>query len=136
MKGICFFIAALVSCISYVKANENKYVFVGQRGNETAFVLDIISDDMANNVTIEENGEVWIKVDKIVAIPKDQLVECANHDNSIKENKAATLFPYFLISHASSHALHENADEQEVRCPRCHFYYIPRPPTWGCPRCN
>lgn len=133
MKGICFFIAALVSCISYAKANENKYVFVGQKGNETAFVLDIISDDMENSVSIAENGEVWIKVDKIVAIPKDQLAQCANHDQPFEENTAATLLPCFLMSNAS---FQENADEQEVRCPKCRFYYIPRPPTWDCPRCN
>lgn len=51
------------------------FLFVGQNGNDgkIAFVLDLVGDDLENHVQINENGEVYLKVDKIVAIPKDTL---------------------------------------------------------------
>ena len=134
IKRVIFFIAALVSCISYAKAHENKYYFVGKNGDETAFVLDIHSNNMENCVSISENGEVWLKVDKIVAIPKGESV--IYFEDSMPKIKKVMAPPYFQSSNDMPYSMNERSEDQEVKCPKCKFYYVPRPPTWDCPRCN
>lgn len=124
VKLVCFLIATLITCISYANTNENKYVFVGQTGNETSFVLEIIDDNM-DNIAINENGEVWIKVDKIIAVPKAELKE------------AQATLPIHLTSYgAFGQSLFDSKSEAEVRCPQCRYTYVPGPPTWSCPRCK
>ena len=69
IKRIFFFLFTVISFTSY--ANDNSYILVGQNGSEgkTAFVLELTGDDLGDNVQISENGEIYLKVDKIIAMP-------------------------------------------------------------------
>lgn len=68
-----FFFLFFSSCFSY--ANENKYTFVGQNNEgKTAFILELV-DDLGDNIQINENGEVYIKVDKIIAVSEENVTE-------------------------------------------------------------
>jgi hypothetical protein len=73
-KSMLFIFFAVFSCQSY--AHENEYVLVGQNSYDgqadTAFVLELVGDNLEDYVHINENGEVYLKVDKIVAIPRAQ----------------------------------------------------------------
>ncbi len=75
VKFLSFFLFAILCCTSY--AHENNFVFVGQNGagecTQTAFILELLGDNLENHVMINENGEVYLKVDKIIAIPKEAL---------------------------------------------------------------
>ncbi|MCI0381939.1 MAG: hypothetical protein L0207_02665 [Chlamydiae bacterium] len=66
MKSIVFFLF-IICCSSY--ANEDKYVLIGQNGNETAFVLEL-EDNLGDNIQVTENGEVYLKVDRVFAVRK------------------------------------------------------------------
>lgn len=71
---LVFFVLFAILCYSS-HAHENEFVFIGQNENDgserTAFILELLGEDLENHVLINENGEVYLKVDKIVAIPKE-----------------------------------------------------------------
>lgn len=75
VRNIVLFLFAVACSISYT--DENKYVFVGQNESEgcakTAFILELIGEDLSDHIQISENGEMYLKVDKILAIPKEAL---------------------------------------------------------------
>ena len=89
-----------------------------------------MEDALGDNVQINENGEVYLKVDKIVAISKDAFINVA----SLSQNEAspAASVQSLLCSYAER-ALVEDYEEREVRCPSCKRYYVPRPGQWECP---
>src|ERR1700679_3274089 len=114
MKRLTLFVAALISFISYANAHENRYVFIGENNNQIAFVLDLLNEDVQNYVRINENGEVWLKADKIVSVPASQL---------------ATAAPLSYLNNTGDLSnVEARSEEQEVKCPKCRFYYVPRPP--------
>lgn len=130
VRFVSFFLFIVLCCTSY--AHENKYVFVGQNGTDkcaqTAFILELIDDDLENHVMMNENGEVYLKVDKIIAIPKDTLIHFANLSNPTGSPSASL----------AANAMVDNIDEEEVRCrnPKCRFTYYARPGHRDCPRCG
>lgn len=89
-----FFLFTVICCLSY--ADENKHIFIGQRGNgeleKTAFILELVEDDVENYVHISENGEVYLKVDKIIAISADNSVNSLLAIES--SNFQETVIPY------------------------------------------
>lgn len=73
IRSISFFLFLIICSASY--AHENKYIFVGQNNEgKTAFVLELV-DDLGDNIQINENGEVYIKVDKIIAVTEENVTE-------------------------------------------------------------
>src|SRR3990167_9529567 len=110
--------------------NENKYIFVGQTGSDelatTAFVLELIGDNLEQHVQINETGEVYLKVDKIVAIPKETFSRFANLAGS---NSQPYSTQAVATSFLASNQLNEGYEEMEIACRKCRFYYTPRPET-------
>jgi hypothetical protein len=124
----CTFFLFITACCTFY-ANENKYVFVGQNGNDglakTVFVLELMGADLEQYVQINENGEVYLKVDKIVAIPKETFSHFASFCNST------------MLTNASQNMMETGgADEEYVCCSNCRFYYYARPGHRDCPRCH
>jgi hypothetical protein len=78
IRIISFFLFAAISCISYAK--ENKCIFIGQNevgDAKTVFILEMLGDDFDNYVHINEHREVYLKVDKILAVSKENLEQVA-----------------------------------------------------------
>ena len=134
IRVFSFFLFVVTCCTSY--ANENKYIFVGQTGNDefakTAFVLELVGDDLEQHVQINETGEVYLKVDKIVAIPKETFSRFANLAGSNSQPYSTQAVASFL----ALNQLNEGYEEREIACSKCRFYYIPRPGHRNCPRCE
>lgn len=130
IRFFAFFLLVITCCTTY--GNENKYVFVGQNENDglakTAFVLELIGDNLEQYFQINDNGEVCLKLDKIVAIPK----ETFSHFAALAGSNSQTIATSFL----ASNQLNENYDELEIRCKNCRFYYTPRPGHRNCPTCG
>ena len=132
MKFISFFLLLIGYSTSY--AHENKYIFIGQNGDgesaKTAFVLEVIDDELESNFHVNEAGEIYLKVDRVVAVPKEAL----SHMSHLSNNTQPL---YFSLSHIDGDN-QENYGEQEVRCrnPKCRYYYTPRPGKRDCPRCG
>jgi hypothetical protein len=71
-----FFLLAASSCISYAK--ENKSIFIAQNevgDAKTVLMLEMPGDDLENYVHINEQGEVFLKVNKLVAMSKETLTQ-------------------------------------------------------------
>ena len=70
IKRIPFFLFIVVCYTSY--ASENTYVLMGQneKGDSTTFLLELMDSDIEQYCHISENGEIHLKADKIIAIPK------------------------------------------------------------------
>jgi hypothetical protein len=128
MKFISFFLFAILCCTSY--AHENKYIFVGQNENDncaqTAFILELDGEDLEDHIQKKENGEVYLKVNKIIAVPKGTLIHFANLVNATGSPNTAM----------AANAMVDNIDEEEVRCRGCRFTYYARPGHRDCPRCH
>lgn len=74
IRVISFFLFAAISCISYAK--ENKCIFIGQNEGDdakTVFILEMLGDDFDNYIHTNEHGEVYLKVNKLLAISKETL---------------------------------------------------------------
>lgn len=124
MKFISF-LFTIICCTSY--AHENKYIFIGQSGNEgkTAFVLELVGDDFGDNVQINENGEVYLKVDKIIAIPKNTFAHFA-YLTGIGSNPQSYSTQTAMASFLALNELNDSYEEMEIPCRKCRYYYIPR----------
>lgn len=74
MKLFSFWLAMSVLGMTY--AEENGQLFIGQidcRGEtKVAFVLELVNNDL--EYVINEHGELYLKVDRIVQLPKDLLL--------------------------------------------------------------
>ena len=120
---ISFFLFA-VTCTSYATDN-NKYIFVGQNsqsGHEkTMFVLELMDEELENHFLINGNGEVYLKVDKIVAIPK--------------ENPGSISY-FGSVQGTQPTSLQNSYEKLEVTCSKCRHHYTPRPGQRNCPRCG
>ena len=135
MKFINFIFFLIFSIACYTShANENKYIFVGQNGNEEssqpAFILQLNADALETFAFINENGEVYLKVDKITAISKE---------DSYYQNLLSSLNTQTLTSPASNSAPILGRDTEEyVRCsnPDCRKSYYARPGHRACPNCG
>lgn len=75
LKKLVPFLLLLIFCFTSY-AHENRCVIVGQNAKEekTTFVLEM-SEDNWKNVHINENGEVYIRAEKIIVIPNNCLNE-------------------------------------------------------------
>lgn len=115
---MALFTAALASCISYANA-ENQHVFVGQR-EDSVLLLELGEGSFENNVIISEAGEVFLKLDKIVAISKGKIAGSEEQDGIIPASSSSILS-------ASSESFTETRDDSpEVRCSNCGTYYEPK----------
>ena len=76
MKIIPFIACSLLSLFCY--AEENTHIFIGQNNHngsyKTAFILELMNEDLTKNILINDQGEIYLKVDHIVAIPKENLL--------------------------------------------------------------
>lgn len=128
-----FFVSAFTSFISYANA-EHQHVFLGQvqDGNNSAktiFMLDLVGDDLENHVMITETGEVFLKVDKIVAIPRNQLFFYSDEVTN-------AALPFQTLSSPNA-ILDARDNEPEVRCSNCRTYYDPKSYRGRkCPSCG
>ena len=106
IKLVSLFLFTIISCTTF--ADENKYIFVGQNemaeSTETAFILEVADGALENHVHISENGEIYLKVDKIVAIPKSSLFNFQSSGNS--------------FSQSIQHSLRRDPPNLSWRCPK------------------
>jgi hypothetical protein len=130
IKVVSFCLFAILCCISH--AHENKYIFVGQNGadecSQTVFILELVGDDPGNHVMINDNGEIYLKVDKIVAIPKETFTHIATSNE-------------FINTHAAQHSNIVYSDAQEFYAfagdvIQCGSRASKAPKKWQCPYCH
>jgi predicted ATP-binding protein involved in virulence len=69
MKFIPFILFTLLSCVSY--AQENTQILIGQNGHKTAFILEVVGEE---NLFVNDKGEIYLKADNIVVVPKENLL--------------------------------------------------------------
>lgn len=96
MKLITHWLLLVVmSILGMVHAEENRQLLIGQvdhRGeSKVAFVLELVGNDL--DYVINEYGELYVKVDRIIALPKDSLLleNNAFPSNSARDANAASL---------------------------------------------
>lgn len=99
-------------------ASENKHFFIGQTGSgesvRTAFILEVTADNFLDHMQITENGEVFLKADQVLAIPKEtlsNLVSFAQRTQGLQSEASPQ-----LTSAYSSEAM-SNDFELDWRCP-------------------
>jgi Zn finger protein HypA/HybF involved in hydrogenase expression len=104
---LCSFLLLAFFCYN-IHAEENKYIFVGQNGSDssakTAFVLEITDENIDNVFLMNEAGEIYLKADKVVAVPKNLLMNFELASNT-------------SLVESATHAL-ENGNES-WKCPVC-----------------
>jgi len=124
IKQVSFFLLTILCCTSY--AHENKYIFVGQNGNEgsPAFILELLGSEAEQYCHISDSGEVYLKVDKIVAIPK----------NSLK------LFTQMVTPSSAQNvslaSMQDQNDTERLRCSKCDTEYWATRGNRHCPKCG
>lgn len=73
--SLLFFIF-FFNCLSHASANT--HVFIGQQQDgasmKTAFILELLDEDLERSVMYNEDGELFLKADKIMAVPKEALI--------------------------------------------------------------
>ena len=74
LKCISLFLLLVVACMSY--AHESVYTLIGKNCSEErpVFILEV-TEDIGENIQINENGEVYIKVDQVVVVPQTSLCQ-------------------------------------------------------------
>lgn len=131
IKFISFCLFAIFCCASY--AHENNYIFVGQNGADesaqTAFILELLGDDLENHVMMNENGEMYLKVDKIVAIPKETFIRFADPNEFMNTHTA----PCSKIIQSDGQQFYAFAGDviqcgskvapKKWQCPYCHYWW-------------
>lgn len=137
LKKCFFFVPVLIGCMFSVDAHENKCVFVGQNGTESVFTLEIIGDLPADHIQIDPNGEVHIKVDKIIAVPKEtfsQFSEASASAHSIdqflafmNQNRAMSYYGdigYFAFAgYGQDYSSNASQREKKWQCPYCYMWW-------------
>ncbi len=82
----CFFLLGM-SVLGMIYAEEKRQLFIGEvdcRGDpKVAFVLELINNDL--DYVINEHGELYLKVDRIISLPKDSFLL---ENNAFKSNHA------------------------------------------------
>jgi Zn finger protein HypA/HybF involved in hydrogenase expression len=121
-KLLTLFVAVFI-CSSH--ADENKQLFIGKIGEKAVFLLDVLeAGDLQNSMHISETGEVFIKVDQILALAK---TEVSNFLATSQQLPTTNAFP--------ETALRDN--EPDVQCWNCKHWYGPRSCNGRkCPRCG
>lgn len=134
-----FFFLFISSGLSY--ANENKYIFIGQNGNgherKVAFILELAEDDLGDNFQIKKGGEVYLKVDKIVSVPKDAFAiftlfkRKMNPEVDSNEEVGARWL-------SISASIYPEEGEEHVRCKnsQCGYIYYASPGYRYCQKCG
>ena len=129
IKLVSLFFFTIISCISF--ADENKYIFVGQNetaeSTETAFILEVEDGALENHVHISENGEVYLKVDKIIAIPKDSLFDFQSLGRSSSGNS---------FFQSMQHSLRRDPPSLSWRCPNSDCKVVNAWINTTCKRCQ
>jgi hypothetical protein len=136
LKKFYLFVLAFVFCTVSTHAHENKCVFVGQNGGESVFTLEILGNFPANHLQIDENGEVHIKVDRIIAVSKELFSqESASSDsaNSINQflafmnqNRAIGYHDEIGSFVFEDYALDSNGGSSRAKkwqCPYCYMWW-------------
>ncbi len=100
-------------------ANENNFVLVGQNNSEEkpAFILQLFAEELDQYFQINENGEVYLKADKVIAIPKEALSHLANVNDLVNYSK-------------------ENDETERVKCTNCGTKYWATTGNRHCPNCG
>ena len=106
-------------------------IFIGQNNEngqlQTAFILNIIGDCQEKDFIISEDGEVYLKVDKIIALPKEALYS-GIFANSLMQNNNGSI------------ALSDSYNEgPTIQCKnqKCNYKYNPKFYLGRrCPRCG
>jgi hypothetical protein len=128
MKYIRFLFLLTLSCTVF--AAENKHIFVGQIATngveKSVFLLNLLDEaDLQNCMAITEDGEVYIKVDKIVAIPQSEI--------------ANFLVTGLAPQYSGFNRLLAADESPEIQCrnSNCRYWYAPRSCNGRkCPRCG
>lgn len=122
MKFFSVLMFCIFCCTTY--AHENKHIFIGQNGSgesaKTTFLLEVFStEDLNNSFVMNEDGEIYLKADQIVSIPKEMLADFALMGTLNAQNFAEG-------------AILGRREPVQIRCPQCKMYYTPQPGQ-GCP---
>lgn len=114
IKTTLAFLSSITLFTGY--AHENKQIFLGMTGHgkeeKVAFILNLLDEEVEKYLHIsEDSGEVYLKVDSLVSMPKSAL------DHTGVWNSEQILAPIQLM---------HSKDESEVRCSKCRQYYSPQ----------
>lgn len=130
MKFLSFLLLTF-SCFT-AQASESKYIFIGQQENgdqsKAMFILDLMGDDIDSYAKINDNGEVYLKVDKITAIPRENFVHFAQNGGC---STAAT-----QRTDSSASSLSNEDNQPDIMCYNCKYWFDPIVYRWVCPRCG
>lgn len=134
-----FLLFSILCCTAY--AHENEYIIIGQNIENdqitTAFILQLFADDFENNIQINENGEVYLKVDKIFSIDKKVLANLISNeklsDKAGLQNFLGSL-NYSLI--AEQVPSHDNDEWIYCRNRKCQKRFHHRSNQGVCPHCG
>jgi Zn finger protein HypA/HybF involved in hydrogenase expression len=121
MKLIRLFGSLLTLCCS-LYAVENKQIFTGEILEDgvmkPAFLLEILDTEMLDRLAISENGEVWIKVDKVSVVPTTQ-----NYISIATQTQTMSDITY--------------REEPDIQCNKCKYWYSPQSSNGRrCPKCG
>ncbi len=111
------FIFLFLTAIFTSYAHENKHIFVGKTGQgddeKVSFILNLLDDEVEKYIHVsEETGEIFLKVDNIVSVPKAALAQTGF-------NAESDLPPVMEL-------IGSRNNEPDVRCSNCKRYYDPR----------
>src|ERR1700722_3797728 len=75
MKTICLMLLFLIAALPFTSYDEeSNHILVGQKDDKVVFLLEVVGNDFENNVIVTESGEVYLKADKILTVPKEALM--------------------------------------------------------------
>jgi hypothetical protein len=119
-------------CLSY--AHENRYILVGQNNcqgcTKTAFILDLRGDNLEHQLQISDNGEVYLKVDKIIAFSEKELSQCANQQG------LSVNFDDFMSTTEIQSLINAKFGCPDPLTPCRYCGYCLYPTARSCPRCS
>lgn len=125
LKMCSFLMLLILFCTTY--ADENKYIFIGKNGNgesaKPAFILEVSAEDANSVFALSEGGEIHLKADQIVLLPKEALTNFSNEP--VGESALA-------IDSGRNAGYCQRGHDLCTRCGLCHntkcWYYVK--PCW------
>jgi len=130
MKKCFFFVTALAFCMLSADAHESKSVFIGQNGADSVFTLEIIGDLPADHIQIDPDGKVHIKVDKIIAVPKETVSQFSKDPvsaQSMNQNRAMEYYgdieSFVFDGYEQDYSSNAASRAKKWQCPYCHMWW-------------
>ena len=125
------FFSLLIFC-GALHAYEDKFILIGQNGNDTAFALECVGNVLGEHLQINDNGEVYIKVDKIIAVPKQRfsklcviksLLDQYKEQEDLRQNSCSNDQNAYTLMENLTQCGSRVSQPTKWQCPYCHRWY-------------